>query len=186
MDPVLEALFRSLARLRETSPELTRQIRLHFVGTNYSPRHRTFNVIQPIADRCGVGDLVDERSVRIPYFQAVAEMAESDAVMLIGSTTKEYTASKFFSCVLSRKPVLALFHEDSLICQLAPQFPNVRLAKFHRTPDEPEFQNAIAEGLRWLADARFDATAIEKATEPYSARHLTAAQCEVFDKVVSA
>ena len=130
MVPVLAVLFQCLARLKKSAPNFTKQLRLHFVGTNYSPAERTQKVVEPIAGEWGVADLVEEHSERIPYFEALALMVDSDAVLLIGSVAADYTASKFFNCVLSQTPVLALFNSQSLVSKLTAEFPHVKLASF--------------------------------------------------------
>jgi hypothetical protein len=121
------------------------------VGTNYSPGHRTFKVVEPLAREMGVGDMLIESSERIPYFEALSLMMESDAVLLVGSESADYTASKLFNCVLSKRPVLALFHGRSLVSRIAPKFSSVRLATFQESPGEPSFARAIARGIRWLS-----------------------------------
>jgi hypothetical protein len=186
MIPVLTALFESLARLKKASPEVAGLLRLHFVGTNYAPPERTYKVIEPIAARCGVSDLVSEHSPRIPYFQALALMAQSDAVLLIGSSGADYTASKLFNCVLSRKPVLALLHAESLVSQMITNFPNTKLVPFHKNPAEPGFDCAVDNGIQWLMRARPDSQDIDANIEPYSAEQLTKAQCAIFDRLVAA
>jgi hypothetical protein len=187
MEPVLRALLRAIAELRQREPVLTERLRLTFVGTNYAPRDRTARLVQPIAERCGVGDLVEEYSERLPYHETLALYAQSDAVLLIGSVSADYTASKLFNCVLARKPVLALLNARSLASQIAAGFPNVFLASFDRDPSEPQFVAWLSEGLRWaLSRPAVDGRTIEAQLGPWSARQLTAAQCGIFDHVAGA
>lgn len=181
--PVLATLFQALARLKRSVPDFTKRLRLHFVGTNYAPPERTYKVIEPIAEQWGVADLVAEHSLRIPYFQALALMADSDAVLLIGSVTADYTASKVFNCVLSKKPVLALFHAKSLVSRMIPEFQNAMLATFRKDPGEAEFKSAVDKGVQWLMQTRSDPANIDSVMQPYCAEELTRVQCEIFDRV---
>lgn len=181
INPVLAVFFQQLARLKQSIPDLAARLRVHFVGTNYSPCYRTFKVVEPLAHQFGVSDLIFEHSERIPYFEALSLMEESDAVLLVGSVSADYTASKLFNCVLSKKPVLALFHAGSLVSQIAPKFSNVFLASFQETPEESSFAVAVARGLSWLASGPQIEGENELALRPFTAECLTAQQCAAFD-----
>jgi hypothetical protein len=140
-------------------------------------------VIEPLAVRYGVSDLVEEHVERIPYYQALSLYADADAILVIGSNSPDYTASKFFNCVASEKPVLALFHSGSLVAKLAERFPNVAVASFESDASEPRFAEAVAHGMDWLRDPKFDASKIEAELAPWSAEELTRVQCDIFSRV---
>ena len=137
------------------------------------------------APEVSVADLVEEHSQRIPYFQALALMAESDAVLMIGSVAADYTASKLFNCVLSKKPVLALFHTNSLVSRIIPDFPNAKLVAFRNDPSEPEFENSVERGIQWLMNGRHEPPITDLAVQPYFAERLTKVQCEIFSHLVN-
>lgn len=185
MNPVLAALFSAVARLRAQDPQFAARLRLHFVGTNYAPAARSAKLVEPLAAACGVGDLVAEVAERVPYFEAIALHDDCDAVLLIGSVHADYTASKLLTCVAAKKPVLALFHRQSLVSRIAAQFPNVFLATFERTPEEAEFRARLAVGLAWLRTAQIDAAAVDELLQPWSAAAMTREQCAVFDRVAA-
>lgn len=185
--PVLRMLFRAVAEARRADPARWASVRFHFVGTNYSPAHRTFKVVEPVAIEEGVGDLVAEHPVRIPYFQALKVMADSDAIILPGSRFAEYTASKLLPCLLAQKPLLAIFDERSLVAKLLRNCPGTRLAAF---ADASQIENSGAEmraGIEWLRSQpqgeghRVDWSALQA----YTARNLTARQGEIFDRCVA-
>jgi glycosyltransferase involved in cell wall biosynthesis len=183
MAPVLSALFRHLAALRETDPAFVNRLRVDFVGTSYAPAERTSKMIEPIARECGVEDLVAETSERQPYFEALSLYANSDAVLLIGSIRGDYTASKLIPAVLSKKPILAVFHRDSLVSSMAADFPNVFLAGFAESPDETDFRARLSAGIDWLRAADFDGAAIDRGMLRWSAGEMTRRQADVFDRV---
>jgi hypothetical protein len=183
MHPVLDVLFRELGRIKQADPDFAARLRLHFVGTNYAPQGRSFDVVAPLAHRHGLGDMVEEHSQRIPYFQALSLYGESDGVILVGSVSPDYTASKLFTCVMTEKPVLALFNARSLVGQLARRFPNVFLASFEDSPRNPEFEVSVRRGLDWLRAGRFDRSTIAAALRPLSAEELTRVQCSIFDRL---
>lgn len=183
MNPVLSVFFRQLAVLKQNDPAFASRLRVHFVGTNYAPAERTTKLVEELAQEHGVGDMVREHSVRIPYYQALALYANSDAILLVGSLSADYTASKLFSCVLAGKPVLAMFHCRSLVTRTARGIANVFVASFD-TPSESEFASAVAEGIQWVQQPTFDASVIEAQVADWSARNLTRAQCAIFDACI--
>ena len=186
MVPILTVLFQAIAALRARDPEFAARLCLDFVGTNYAPANRTYKLVEPVAVRCGVAELVSEHSVRVPYFEAVSLYRISDAILLLGSVHADYTLSKLFLCILAKKPTLALFHRRSMARQIASQFPNIFVATFDETPSEPQFLNKVAAGIEWLRAPKFDAAAIDARMEQWSAAALTQAQCAIFDRVATA
>ena len=185
MFSILDVLFAQLVKLKTTHPDFARRLDVHFVGTNYAPKSRTFKVLEPIARRHGVEGMVTEHSERIPYFQTLSLYAQSEAILLLGADSPDYTASKLFNCVLARKPVLALLHGGSAMSRIARRFPNVHTSVFRSSPEEPAFARAVAEGLDWLKDGRFDGSRIDDLVAPWSAEAGTRVQCAVFDAVTS-
>ena len=183
MNPTLAVFFEQLGALRRRAPEFTARLRVHFVGTNYAPSHRTYKLIEPLASRYGVGDLVDERSERLPYFQTLSLYLDADAILLIGSNSADYTASKFFNCVAAKKPVLGLFHRRSLVTKLACRFPNVTIADFDPDPSSPHMGDAVARGIEWLRNPNFDLANVDRELEPWSAEEMTRIQCDIFSHV---
>lgn len=183
MEPALSALFAALAKWKSTNPLMATKLKLHFVGTNYSPVHRTFKVVQPLADRFGLSDLVEEHPSRVPYFEALALMVESDAVLLVGSISADYTASKLFNCVMSGKPILAIFHENSLVSRIARDFPNIFLASFNKDATEPGFVARTSQGIKWILSQSLIAHGWESLLTPHTAENLTKKICEIFEKL---
>ena len=183
MTPVLAALFAALAALKAQDAEFAAKLQLDFVGTNYASPERTCKLVEPTARAHGVQELVREHPERVAYFQTIALYDTSDAVLLIGSVHADYMPSKLFSCILSKKPILALFHRLSPAVEIARRFPNIFLATFDDNPAEPQFQKRIAEGIAWLRTANPDAAAIDAEIKPWSAEALTEAQCAIFDRI---
>jgi glycosyltransferase involved in cell wall biosynthesis len=181
--PVFEIFFRGLARLRQRNPDFVRRLKIHFVGTNYSPPDRTFKVVEPIAARIGVEELVEERPSRVPYFEAINLMKQSHAILLFGSKSSHYTASKLLSCLFCEQPVVALFHAESLVSSIAASFPNIRLATFANSFNT-DVDTRIDAALDWLVEQPAQLPVPSHLFEPYLAENLTRAQCDVFDQVM--
>lgn len=185
MIPVLDALFQSVAKSHARDPDFSAKLRLHFIGTNYAAPERTAKLVEPLALSHGLGGIVDEHSLRVPYFQAVAANRESDAILLIGSMDRDYTPSKLFNSILAGKPILALLERTSFAARIAATFPNVFLATFDAKRPDAEFGSRIDDGIAWLRAGKFETAAIERAMAPWTAETLTQAQCAVFDRVTA-
>lgn len=111
--PLLERLFAAIADLMRREPDLMARFRLHFVGTGKSPGDPTGYNVKPYAERFGIERHVDEHPHRIGYVDVLNHLGRADAILVLGSTERHYSPSKIFQSVQSRRPVLAVLHEES-------------------------------------------------------------------------
>lgn len=179
----LRTVFLGLARARAERPNDFARLRLHFIGTDYAPSNRARKTVEPIAFECGVGDLVEERTARIPYFEALSCLLDADVLMVLGSDDPGYTASKLYPYILAQKPLVAVFHEQSSVVGVI----NSTKAGTVVTFSPGESVERVAERV-WRAWFRKDVAMPPEtdwgAFEPFTAREMTRRQCEVFDSVV--
>ena len=116
-EPVLRMLFKGVARFILNNPKLAAKIRFVFVGTSNQPpsavglRH-TCSVL-PIAAQEGIASCVIEYPERIPYLEALTVTSRSDAVLMFGSDEPHYNPSKLFPTLMSGRPWIAIYHEES-------------------------------------------------------------------------
>ena len=103
---------------RRQQPSLFERVRLHFVGTSYAPGDTGKKTLEPLAQAHGVAAVVHEYPARIPYFQALRLLRDASHLLIPGSTDPHYTASKLYPYILSRRPVLAVFHERSSVVDI--------------------------------------------------------------------
>lgn len=89
-------------------------IRLYFIGTGMYPG----KTIKEIARECNIENTVIEHRERYPFLHILQFLNKAEGVMAIGSPSSHYTASKIFQSILSKKPVLAYFHERSTVVQI--------------------------------------------------------------------
>jgi hypothetical protein len=182
----LSILFSGIQSDRQQNPSVWESIELHFVGTSYAPGDRSVKTVEPIAQEFGIADLVKEHSHRIPYFEALQIMADSDAILLIGSDDPGYTASKLYPCILARKPILAVFHEQSSVVDILNRC-NAGKAVTFKAGDRPQdLTPQLLSQLQWLSSlpSGYQPDTNWQAFEPYTAKEMTRKQCEVFDRVV--
>lgn len=118
MHATVRALFAAVRLGLESEPPLFNRLRLHFVGTSYAPNGKASQDVLTLAREAGLESLVTEQTVRVPYLDSLQIMMDSNALFLLGSDEAHYTASKIFPYVLSQKPLLTIFHEDSSVVQI--------------------------------------------------------------------
>jgi hypothetical protein len=88
------------------------------IGTSYAQAGTGIASLRPEAGAWGLDGSFVERTDRVAYSEALALMQDSDALVVFGSDDPGYTASKIYPYVLSRRPLLAIFHEKSSVVSL--------------------------------------------------------------------
>ncbi len=179
----VRSFFQALGRVRRNGGgrELE-NLMIHFVGTDYAAGDRARETFRPIAEECGVADVVQEIPNRIPYFEALKCLADAEALIVPGSDDQGYTASKICAYIMAKKPMLAIFHEKSSVADILRATNAGTLVTFK---DSSELERMTCEiEARWFKSARHPPTIKDGALEPYLARKMTRRQCAVFDQCV--
>lgn len=185
MLPSVRALFRAVRALADSN--LEQPVRIHFIGTSAQPTGRDTFGLERLADELGVGTMFRLEPRRIGYLDALRTMQEADALLLLGSQASHYTASKIFPCWLSRKPVLALFHAESTVHQLAEELGGVCVVAYDGTNGAETRAEAMA---RVLGDLIQRGSSVmpsrnEAAFKNYSARGVAMKFAALFNRVLN-
>ena len=133
MPHALLVLFTALYRYRERSPGKASRLRFHFVGTSYVIAGTGQFSVLPIAEQCGVGDLVEEIPHRIAYLDAIRIQQDADALLLLGSSDLAYSPSKIYQYYLTGKPILGLVFQDSVMEGLLDHLSCAYMVRFRET-----------------------------------------------------
>jgi len=187
MYPAVRALFQGLRLGLERSPELFQRVRLHFVGSSYSANGNAPQGVPALAHEAGIESLVDEQPARIPYLESLQLMLDSHALFLVGSDEAHYTASKVFPYILARRPVLAIFHEESSVVQILRETSAGDVISFNseRMPSNSAAEiSARLEHILSLPRDYKPQTNWE-AVEPYTTRAMAARLAHAFDHVAA-
>ena len=112
-EPLLDIVFSAVAKLAASDQQWVRRLGFNFVGTSNQPSGFGEFKVKALAEKYGIGKFVRETPQRVPYLQALDLLANSQALILIGSDEPHYTASKIYPALLSGRPILALFHKAS-------------------------------------------------------------------------
>jgi hypothetical protein len=182
----LRALFRAVRVLREKS-RFAERIRLHFFGTSYAMDSAARNLVLPVANEEGIGEIVSEHPQRIPYLDALHVLVSADLILALGSSEAHYTASKIFPNLLARKPLLAVYHEASSVCDMLRKARSGRLITFNDTnPAETHVDEIVRTLEDFLAGKRFeyDESGTLDVAREFSAYEMTRVLAGVLDRAV--
>jgi Glycosyl transferase 4-like domain len=151
--PVARALFSALSQLREETPELAARLRFNFIGTSNQPDDTGTYRFLPLAQAAGVSDLVCETPQRIPFLDALAVLAKSSIILLLGSDEPHYTASKIFPGLMSGRPFLSVFHSASSAHQILADAGGGRAFSFATAEELDGLRPRLARAIRELVMA---------------------------------
>lgn len=187
MRKALEIIFGALQRGLFERPSLYKKIKLHFVGTDYARKELARKTIFPIAKSYGVDHLVAEDPERIPYFQGLQLLEDADFLIVPGSDDPQYTASKIYPYIMARKPLLAVFHEHSSVCQLLRRTNAGNVLAFNKDHTIAEVVGKLQPIMsEMLSNLPYIPKTNWEAFEPFTAREMTRKQCELFDQCLVA
>jgi len=186
----LTVLFDGLRRYREKFPEKANLLRFHFVGTSYVAPGSGQPSVLPVAEACGVVDLVREIPHRIGHLEALRWQQQADVLLLPGSSDLAYSPSKLYPYFLTGRPILGLVFRNSVMENLLDELGCPFVIRFadHGLKDEAYdrlafiFDLAIAKFPPGSRPPRNE----ELFREKYLAEELTRRQCELFARAVSA
>lgn len=184
MSPALQIIFQALRLGLEREPALFSKLRLYFIGTDYASEDRVRKTIEPVAEACDVSEFVTEHPSRVPYFEALQLLSDADFLIVPGSDDPQYTASKIYPYIMARKPMLAVFHERSSVCDVLRDTRAASLLRFAiRESSEIYAEQLLKMWSELLMKLPFTPRTDWIAFEPYTAREMTRRQCELFDQI---
>jgi hypothetical protein len=181
---VLERLLEGLATLVARKSSLAARIRLHFIGTGKSPVDRAGYNVVPVAKQLGLAGFVNEHPHRMGYLETLAHLVKARAILIVGSIEPHYTPSKVYQSVQSRRPILALLHEQSTAVDVLRRS-GAGLAVTH---DEARLPSAVevADALERIVTISYDVNAIDwQAFAAFSARESARTLAAAMDEAVA-
>jgi len=179
----LRAIFIALADARRKSPKDWSRLRLHFIGTQYAPSSNGPKSIAQLAAEHGVNDLVIEQTERIGYLESLRCLLDAEAIVVPGSEDPGYTASKIYPCILARKPLLAVFHQKSSVCDVLRKTGAGELVTFSDNARPGDVAARISRNWfeRW---PRGTPATDWKEFSAYTAHEMTRKMCMAFDRAL--
>jgi hypothetical protein len=182
MHDAITPVFRVFKQCLIKQPELYNKLKLYFIGTSYAPSGKGIPTIAPLAKQFGIENNVIEITDRISYFHALITLQQADALFMPGSDDPEYTASKIFPYLLSKKPMLAIFNSKSPAINILEQCGEHYIYSYDATPEIDKYILSFLDLLINGAINKPDHN--ELRIEAYSAENKTKEQCELFNLVL--
>lgn len=186
MEQTLRALFAAFRQGLERSPSVFEKVVLHFIGTTYSTNGSDPFRVTAVARDCGVEKWTCEHPQRVPYLDSLQIMLDADALILLGSAEPHYTASKVFPYVLARRPLLAVFHEDSSVITILREVNAGQVVSFNVTETPGDRANEISVRLEEMLVENYDPQVRWEAFESYTTRAMAGRLAKTFDAAVGA
>lgn len=180
MAMALRTLFRALRLGLDRDPEVFGKVHLHFIGTDYAPAHLAKRTIDPVAREFQLEECLHEWPERIPYFEALRLLLDADFLLVPGSDDPNYTASKIYPYILAEKPLLAVFHASSSVCEV---LRTTRAGLVFPLDGAPEQLCVLWKDL--LASVNGKPDTDWRAFLPHTAREMTRKQCDLFECVIA-
>ncbi len=185
----LTVLFDALREYRKNAPDRAARLRLHFFGTSYVAPGKGNASVVPLAQACGVADLVDEIPHRLGHLESIRLQSEADVLLLPGSSDLAYSPSKIYPYFLSGKPILGLVFRDSVLEGVLEKLNCAHLVRFREHESKADAHAAIVRFFD-LALEGFPPGALPERNEKlfnecYLAESLTARQAAFFEEVTS-
>jgi len=181
----VRGIFSALREHGNNQPGFLDDLRLHFVGTSYAAAGRGRNTVGPLAVDYGLAAVVREHPDRIPYSETLRCLLDADALIVPGSDDPGYTASKIYPYLLSRKPLLAVFHEQSSVVSLMRAVGGGVCVPFRTGEPEESLASRIRsewlETAQWQRPVPLDRTAFA----PHTAGEQAKVLCRFFERCLA-
>jgi len=178
MQPALTLMFSAFKKGLQEQPTVFKGFRFLFVGTSYAPKGKGVKTIEPIAEKEGILDYVSEHTDRVPYFQGLALLQKADLLFIPGSDDQAYTASKLYPYILSKKPIMGIFHQNSSAKTILEETKSGVVCTLNDTVET--VYKTLSKQLESEKSNITDWDLFRK----YSAEEMTKKQVELFNRVV--
>jgi len=185
MHAVANAIFDAIRLGLESDPTQFERIRFHFIGTTYAPKGDLDFQVMPLINAKGLSAYVDEHPARVSYLEALQIQIDSHILVAIGSDTQHYTASKIFPYLLSRRPILAVYREESNLVEILKENGAGEAITFNTTEPPALCVHVIFERLQSLLNTKDHPLPLAPPLlAAYTARTMAERLGGVFDKAV--
>ena len=182
----LQLFFKALDYGLKQGNDPFKKIHCWFIGTSYAIEGMGTKTIEPIAESENVKEFVTEITDRIPYFETLALLKKAAVLFVPGSTDTGYTASKIYSFILAKKPLLACFHKNSSVVDILQQSKAGEVITFDKDNESTEaLVKEMYEKLSYLLLHTNDQFEYDvQGFKPYTASAMTNKIVTVFNGVI--
>lgn len=161
--------------------------RIHcwFIGTSYAAPGKGQATIKPVAADFGIDQQVTEITDRQPFFETLYLLKQAHFLIVPGSTDTHYTASKIYPYLLSGKPLIALFHQNSSVLEVLQNTGiGYAIAFNHELHEAADYQSILIKQLSELIHYPSASVIDSGKLAPYLAPQKTKDQTQFFEEVL--
>ena len=126
-------------------------LRFEAIGTSYAVNGTGQQTLAPLASDAGLAELVSEVPDRLGYREMLLSLVQSDALVVFGSNDPAYTASKIYPYLLAKRPLLAIFHQQSSVVALMAEVGGGHCVTFNAGPPSERSKQGIKDFLLGVA-----------------------------------
>lgn len=182
MQPALTLVFEAFKKGLAEKSELFEKFRFLFVGTSYAPKEMGIKTILPVAESLSIGKFVTEYTDRVPYFEGLSILQQADLLLIPGSDDPAYTASKLYPYILTKKPILGIFHHESSAISILSETNSANVCTLKDSTEN--VYECLEKSLLKIIDGSYQNKTNWIAFEKYTAKEMTRRQVEVFEEVI--
>ncbi len=183
MQTALELLFCALKEALEEDKFFSK-FHFYFIGTSYAPENLAKPTILPVAKQFGLEKQVTEITGRIGFYSTINTLLAADALFIPGSKDPQYTASKIYPYLLTEKPMLAIFHQQSSAVEIL-RVCSLRSTVITFPIEKKEANTQIRKTLNLWANFSTTKNMLDrKMFEEFTAKEMTRKQAAIFEAIV--
>ena len=183
MQSAITLIFQAFKSGLTENPEIYSQFRFVFIGTSYAPKGQGKKTIEPIAERIGLVNYVEEYTDRVPYYEGLSLLQKADLLFIPGSDDPAYTASKLYPYILSNKPMVSIFHTSSSAINILRETKSGVVCTLNEEIED--IYKKFDSLLKSVNENTFHSQTEWNAFEKYGAREMTKRQVDLFNLVVN-
>ncbi|GAA3975269.1 hypothetical protein GCM10022210_27140 [Mucilaginibacter dorajii] len=181
MYKAITPLFQSLKEELAKGNDALKTLRFYFIGTSYAASGQGTPTVIPLAKQFDIHNLVIEMTDRISYYHTLVTLQQADAFFIPGSDDPQYTASKIYPYLLTRKPLLAIFNKASSVIPIMKAYGVKAVYDYDSVASED-----ISKFLLDIINSNTPKVAYNAEMEvQYSAKQMTLTQCALFNQVLN-
>ena len=178
----IEAVLQAIAKYNNN---YEKKIKIYFIGTNYAPKRLQKKRTISLAKKLEIEEFVYEETDRVSYFEAIKLMQIADILLLPGTTDADYTASKLYPYILSKKPILVVFNEFSNLREILERISNLPSVLFNDKLSINSLSEKIFNLLKILRDNKYSYKVNQVQFQKYTDKYMTKEIEKMFEKIIS-
>ena len=183
MHQALSLFFGAFKKGLETNYRVYNNFRVLFVGTSYAPNGKGKKTIEHVAVKVGIENYVTEFTDRVPYYEGLSLLQKATILFIPGSDDPAYTASKLYPYILTKKPIIGIFHKQSSAKKILEE---TKSGLVHTLEDsELDVLNSLNTLLCAINENCYSNNTDWEQFYKYSAEEMTKKQVSLFNSVTS-